>query len=161
MDIFEFALEKEKMSQDYYRELSKKAQGKGLKKIFNMLVEEEEKHYQIISEMRDDSEVEFVGTNVLSDAKDVFIKMHETMEKFDFDISETELYRKAQQIEKNARDFYLQKANEVVKAEQKDIFLMLAEEENKHYFLLDNIIEFVCRPESWLENAEFNHLEEY
>lgn len=35
------------------------------------------------------------------------------------------------------------------------------EEEKKHYFLLDNIIEFVSRPEQWLENAEFYHLEEY
>ncbi|MHC4123503.1 MAG: ferritin family protein [Planctomycetota bacterium] len=161
MDIFEFALEKEKISQDYYRKLSDRVQNKGLEKIFDMLAGEEEKHYQIISKIRSDSGVEFAQTNVLCAAKGVFIKMHESMENFDFDISETELYKKAQQIEKNARDFYLQKAKEIAKPEQKGIFLRLAEEENKHYFLLDNIINFICRPENWLENAEFNHLEEY
>ena len=44
---------------------------------------------------------------------------------------------------------------------KKRIFQKLAEEEKKHYFLLENIIQFVSRPETWLENAEFYHLEEY
>ena len=68
---------------------------------------------------------------------------------------------KAQDIEKKSRDFYTEKANEVKQEYQKDIFLKLAEEEKKHYFLLENIIDFISRPETWLENAEFNHLEEY
>ena len=69
--------------------------------------------------------------------------------------------KKAQDIEKESREFYLQKADEVQDHCQKGIFRKLAEEENKHYFLLDNIIEFVSRPEQWLENAEFHHLEDY
>jgi len=30
----------------------------------------------------------------------------------------------------------------------------LAEEKNKHMFLLKNPVEFVFRPETWIENAE-------
>jgi rubrerythrin len=55
----------------------------------------------------------------------------------------------------------MEKANEVTEEYQKEIFQRLADEEKKHYFLLENIIEFVSRPETWLENAEFYHLEEY
>lgn len=69
--------------------------------------------------------------------------------------------KKAQDIEKKSRDFYLDKCTIVELQYQKELFLKLAEEEKKHYFLLDNIIEFVSRPETWLENAEFCHLEEY
>ena len=49
----------------------------------------------------------------------------------------------------------------MITTQQKDVFLKLADEEKKHYFLLGNIIEFISRPEHWLENAEFHHLEEY
>jgi len=55
----------------------------------------------------------------------------------------------------------LEKAHEVKEKYQEELFLRLAEEEKKHFFLLKNIVEFVSRPETWLENAEFYHLEEY
>lgn len=161
MDIFDFAMEKEKLSENYYRQLSKKTENKGLKNIFGMLAGEEARHYDIVSKMKEDTPVEVTQTSVLSDAKAVFSKMREAAEKFSFDISQIELYRKARDIEGESRDFYLEKAEEVPEKQQKDIFLGLAEEEKKHYLLLENIIDFVSRPEDWLENAEFYHLEEY
>jgi rubrerythrin len=160
MNIFEFAMEKEKYSEDYYRQLAGKSSNKGLEAVFNMLADEEAKHYKIVSDMKEDVAPDLAETTVLSDAKDVFAKMRESVESFNFDVSQTELYRKALNIEKQSRDFYLGKANEVEKA-HKEIFLKLADEEKKHYFLLENIIDFVSRPETWLENAEFYHLEQY
>jgi rubrerythrin len=87
--------------------------------------------------------------------------MKEGNEKFDIDAGQIELYKKAQDIEKKSRDFYLEKAEEVEEDFQKETFRKLAEEEKKHYFLLENVIQFVSRPQTWLENAEFYHLEEY
>lgn len=43
----------------------------------------------------------------------------------------------------------------------KKILTKLAEEEKKHLFLLENLVEFISRPETWIENAEFNHLDDY
>jgi rubrerythrin len=160
MNIFEFAMEKEKFSEDYYRRLSATSNNKGLKAIFNMLADEEAKHYKIVSDMKENIAPDLVETTILSNAKGVFAKMRQSVQNFDLNISQTELYRKAQNIEKQSRDFYLEKANEVEKT-QKGIFLKLADQEKKHYFLLENIIDFVSRPETWLENAEFYHLEEY
>ena len=76
-------------------------------------------------------------------------------------VSEVEMYQKAREIEKQAKSFYQEKADEVEDIAQKKIFNLLAAEEQKHYFLLDNIVEFVSRPQQWLEDAEFFHLEEY
>ena len=67
---------------------------------------------------------------------------------------------KARDIEKKSQDFYTEKANEVTEAYQIELFLKLAVEEKKHYFLLDNILDFISRPEQWLENAEFFRLED-
>ena len=160
MNIFEFAMEKEKYSEDYYRQLAGKSNNKGLETVFNMLADEEAKHYKIVSDMKEGVAPDLAETTVLLDAKDVFAKMRESVQDFNFNVRQTELYRKAQDIEKQSRDFYLEKANEVEKT-QKEIFLKLADQEKKHYFLLENIIDFVSRPETWLENAEFYHLDEY
>jgi len=160
MNIFEFAMEKEKYSEDYYRQLAGKSNNKSLETVFNMLADEEAKHYKIISDMKEDVAPVLAETAVLSDAKDIFAKMRESTQGFNFDVSQTELYRKARKIEKQSQDFYLEKANGAEKT-QKEIFLKLADQEKKHYFLLENIIDFVSRPETWLENAEFYHLDEY
>jgi rubrerythrin len=165
MNIFDFAMEKEKFSEDYYRQLAAKVNNKGLVTIFNMLAGEEARHYKIVSDMKKDITPDLAETNVLSDAKDVFAKMRESAQSFDFNISEIELYKKALEIEKQSRDFYLEKADKITEAHegiaQKEFFIELAKEEKRHYFLIENIIEFVSRPERWLENAEFYHLEEY
>jgi rubrerythrin len=160
MNIFDFAMEKEKFSEDYYRQLSVKSNNKGLKTIFNMLADEEARHYRIVSGMKKDIVPDLAETSVLSDAKNIFSRMRESAQSFNFNISQAELYKKALKIEQQSRDFYLEKAKEVARV-HKEIFLELANEEKKHYFLLENIIEFVSRPQTWLENAEFYHLEEY
>ena len=154
-------MQKEKYSEDYYRQLAAETNNKGLQKIFNMLADEEAKHYTVVEKMKSKIPERVSKTDVLSDAKDAFKQMKEAVDKFSFEASQVQTYKKAQDIEKESREFYLQKANEVQDRCQKGIFRKLAEEENKHYFLLDNIIDFVSRPEQWLENAEFHHLEDY
>ena len=91
----------------------------------------------------------------------VFAQIKESGESFDFDLGQIELYRKAQDLEQKSVDFYCEKANEVDHEYQKEIFLTLFDEEKKHYALLENIIEFISRPKTWLENAEFCRLDEY
>lgn len=160
MNILEYAMQMEKDGEEYYRQLAQQTTNNGLKTILTMLADEEVKHYNTIEKMKT-AKPQMAETAILTDAKNVFIQLRESTEKFDFGIRQTELYKKAQDIEKKSQDFYLEKANEVKKEYQKEIFLRLADEEKKHYFLLENIIEFVSRPETWLENAEFYHLEEY
>ena len=125
-----------------------------------MLADEEVKHYNAIDKIKT-GESQMTETTILADAKNIFVQLKDSGKGFDLEISQIDLYKKAQDIEEKSRNFYLEKANEVGQDYQKELFLKLAEEEKKHYFLLDNIIEFVSRPEHWLENAEFCHLEEY
>lgn len=160
MDIFEYAMQMEKDGEDYYRQLAQQTENKGLKTILTILADEEVKHFNTVKKMKTEKP-QMVETTILSSAKNIFVQLKESDEKFGSDIEQKELYVKAQDIEKKSQDFYLEKANEVKGEYQKDIFLKLAEEEKKHYFLLENIIEFISRPETWLENAEFNHLDEY
>jgi len=160
INIFEYAMQMEKDGEDYYRQLVQQTANKGMRTILTMLADEEVKHYNAVEKMKTEKP-QISETKILTDAKSVFVQIKESGESFNFDIKQTELYKKAQDIEKKSRDFYAEKANEVTEEYQKEVFLKLADEEKKHYFLLENIINFISRPEQWLENAEFYHLEEY
>jgi len=161
MDIFDFAMEKEKFSEEYYRDLAHRASHVGLKNILTMLADEEAKHYRTVERMRTEVPAEVTDTPVLERAREVFEKMRVSPKKFDFLISEAELYRKACQIEEQSRKFYLDQAEEAQDPDQKRILKLLAQEEDKHLLLMENIYSFVSKPESFLENAEMYHFDNY
>jgi rubrerythrin len=161
MDIFEFALEKERLAEEFYRELAQRAPHKGLISILTMLADEEHGHIEVVIKMKENAPVEVAETILLTNAKTIFAKMRQSKDKMKFGDSQIDMYKKAQDIEKDSRSFYRQKAQEAENPSHKAIFNTLAEEENKHYFLLENIIQFLSRPQTWLENAEFHHLEKY
>jgi rubrerythrin len=169
MDIYTFALQMEKDGENYYRELATKSGNEGLKKIFTMLADEEVKHFRLIETMREKSHLpEVVDAQVLTAAKNIFIQMREG--KLDFSqghfvdtTEETNAYRKARDIEEQSKQFYLEKAAQSTDQQTRTNLEKIAAEEQKHYHIMDNIVEFVSRPEpgNWLEDAEWHHLEEY
>ena len=162
MKIIEYAMEKEKHAENLYRDLAANAPDPGFGAIFTLLADHESKHFALLQETLAESPgIAEIETDILGQAKTTFENMKAGMKEFDFAESQVDLYKKARQVEADVRDFYVEKSEEVEEEAQKDLFLKLAEEEKKHYFLLDNIIEFVSRPESWLENAEWHHLDEY
>ena len=161
MNIFEFAMEKEKFSETYYRQLAGQTSDTGLKNICNMLADEEGEHYKIVEQMSRNISAEVAEAPVLHHAKEIFEKMRDSAEKFNFNISELELYQKARDIEEESRMFYLDKSEEVDDAAQKRIFQKLADEEQKHFILLDKICDFVSRPQWFLENAEMYRFDDY
>lgn len=161
MTIYEFGMQMEKDGENYYRELAQKTEDKGLRKILNLLAEDEIKHYELIESFRKEDPSEYLETTILKGAKNVFQELKEQGGQWNPLADQVEWYKKAQEAEQKSMDFYLSKAGEIQETRPKAIFLKLAEEEKKHYFLLENIIEFISRPKTWLENAEFHHLEEY
>jgi rubrerythrin len=162
MNILEFAKKKEQFSIDLYTELAGQSDNEGLKGIFLMLAEEEKKHYKLLSDMAREMPVEVLQSPpVLKNASSVFRKMKQDASKFVFPGSEAELYRKARQYEQESSEFYLQKAREVTEPGQRAAFKRLGDEEQRHFVLLDSICDFVSRPLSYLEDAEFSHLEDY
>ncbi len=161
MDIFEYAKRMETDGERYYRELATKNSGNpGIKRIMEMLADEEAKHYRIVSEMAAGTPGP-LESDILSGAKNVFIEMRERNETIDEAGAQTDIYKKAQDIEKASWEFYEKCRDESEDERRKTVFDRISKEERKHYFLLDNIVELVSRPDTWLENAEWNHLDEY
>lgn len=161
MNIYDYAMQMEKDGEDYYRDSARKISNAGIRQILGMLADAEVKHYDILQKMKKNENVQIPDTQILSDVKNIFVKMKEDDDIIGINTSQIELYKKAQEIEEKSRKFYLEKAGEVNNPFQKEVFLKIVDEEKKHYYILENILEFVSRPQNWLENAEWYHLEEY
>ena len=75
----------EKDSENYYRELVDKTEDVGLQNILKMLVNDEVKHYHIIEQMmKTDVSAELAETDILENAKNIFIKIKGKNLVFDF-----------------------------------------------------------------------------
>jgi rubrerythrin len=160
MDIYEYAMKMEKDGEQFYREIAAKTRHKGLSTILTMLADAEVGHYRLFQNMKNHEKVQMPDSPILAETKNVFEQIREKKE-FDVDVSQIDLYREAQVIEKKSRDFYLEKVDELKEVSQKEIFKKIADEEKRHYFILENIINFVNRPNTWLENPEWYHIEQY
>lgn len=161
MNIFEYAMEFEKDSENYYRKLASETSESGLKKILLMLADEEDKHYKKVEELSRNVKVDLQDSQILMNAVNIFTEIKKNKLSVDIKTSQIELYRKAQGFEKDSENFYKEKADETDDEEVKKILLHLSKQEERHFILLENIIQFISRPDEWIENAEFNQMSVY
>jgi rubrerythrin len=159
MDIYEFAMKMEQDGEKLYRQLASQAADPGIRRILTSLADDEVKHYNIVKGMRDSVSVDMPPSKVLAQARNVFEQMQG--KEINLEGTQIDLYHQARSIELKSRDFYLEKAEQVSDPSQKQLLLKIADEEKRHYFLLDHMLEFISRPLHWIEDAEFNHLQEY
>jgi rubrerythrin len=160
MNIYDFAMQMEQDGEAFYRNMAGQTADPGVQSIFNGLADDEVKHYTIVKQMKEQAPApQMQDTAILSTAQNVFAQMQGRT--LDTTGPQVEVYRQAQELERKSREFYQEKADEVSQESHRDLLLRIAQEENKHFWLLDHMIEFVNRPQSWIEDAEFNHLEEY
>ena len=66
-----------------------------------------------------------------------------------------------QEIEKKSEDFYRLKVDEESSEEVKKTLNIIADEEHKHWILIEHVLQFLDRPKQWLADAEWNNLDKY
>ena len=162
MNIFEYAMQMEKDGEKYYRELANKCHAPGFERILNWMADDEVRHYQILEELNAKTKYsELLETDILKNTKNVFQQMKDEKEALQCPPTEVDLYKKALEIEQKSQQFYLDEAEKEENHPQREILLHLAKEEGKHIRILQNLVDFVSKPETWLEDAEWYHLDNY
>jgi len=160
VDIYKFAMQMELDGRHFYQDLAKKTKNAGIKSVLTMMAESEAKHYNVILDMQKNDKTEYSkDVEVLTKIKNVFSKMKEEKE-IDVDVSQVEFYKKALEIEADSEKFYLERADEEKDPHRKEIFLTLANEEKGHCILLENLVNLVSQPDSWIENSEWYNIDE-
>jgi len=160
MNIFEFARVKEKQAEDIYQKLADTAFSEGIRSIFLKLAEAENKHFSILLKMEEAEKVEVSNSDILYYAKETLLKMKTREEKFKAATSQTQIYQSALAQEAESEKFYREHSEKASDSRQKNIFLILAQEEHHHYSTLENIIDFLTFPATHPEDAEFRTPEE-
>lgn len=161
MDIFEFGMKMEKDGENYYREIAAKSADKGMKTILTLLADSEIKHYNVLKLMKARAEASLDTVTLMPDIKNVFAQMKEEKGDLDPDISQVKMYSTAKEIELKSEAFYREQAEAIEAPGAKDIFVKLANEEKEHAVILGHICDMLGQPDSWLENAEWRHMDEY
>jgi rubrerythrin len=162
MNFIEFAFELEQKTVEVYRELADQCRtNEGIKNILLRLVADHDKHAKTLENMKTEAPVEMTKTEAFREARKVFEKMQRDKDVFSCDIDQLQLYKEARDLVLKKQVLFEEMTGRVDSEESKNLMMQLAEEEKKQAMVLDNIIEMVDRPNTWIENAEFHHLNDY
>ncbi len=158
MDVFDIAINMEIEGQAFYEDIAKRTDNTGFRNILHRLAEEESKHRIIFEEMKKNS-AQLQDNKIKTIAGSVFKGLK--TEDFTNEKKQLGLYIKAQEIEKKSIDFYSEQEKKFDDETIRNMFARIIAEEKRHFTILDNIIEHVNRPESWVEHSEFTNREDY
>lgn len=165
MNVFEFAMQMEKDGEAYYRNMAANSENEIVKNILLDLADDEVKHYKIFKKFHegDLSGAKMMAntTHVMEDAKNIFEQLADSGNTPKFSGDVVKAWRQAQEVEKKSEDFYREKAGAEATPEIKKTLNLIADEEHKHWALIENVIHFLERPKQWLEDAEWNNLDNF
>ena len=161
MNIIDYALQTERDGEAYYRGLAAKTDDFGVKSVFDLLADAEAEHYQVFMQMRQGQTVSRGTARPIAKIKTLFAAMKEKDGQDAATKDQIDAYTHARDMEKKSQELYEQKAEELTDPEQRELCLRIADEEGKHYLIMDNLIRFLQRPDTWLEDAEWRNMEDY
>lgn len=159
MNAYEFAMKMEEDGRNYYLEQAECTHDVQLKKLFKMLAEDENRHYEIIKSFVTDPY--YKTSDTFKNVKTVFSDKIKANACFEVETSRLESYEHAIRFEDESIEFYEKKALETKDTAEKNILLRLAKEEKGHKVILENLLEFIRKPTEWVESAEFTRIEDY
>jgi rubrerythrin len=139
--------------------MSERSDHEGLKNIFTHLADMELKHIEVIREMRNERYI-LKRVDTLEKEKSLFKDLKREPVPVKFPEDEVKIYQDALKREDDSRDFYLEQAEKALDPDAERVFQRLAQEEMRHAMILKNVIDFVYKPQWWVENAEFNPSED-
>jgi rubrerythrin len=164
MNVFEHAMKMEEDGRNYYLDQARQAKAPALRRILEELADDELKHYRLFKKMRDDQlhdDSPGFGTAIIATTKNVFDALKKEAESVTAsNMGPVSIWEHARDTEKEAADFYREKAEEIDGNTNRSAFLRIAEEEHRHYVALDSVVKFLQEPKQWLADAEWSSLEE-
>lgn len=162
MSIYDYAIKMEADGRKYYLDQVAKSTVPQLARIWQKMADDELKHLNLFTALRDGGKAEFVETEastILSDVKNVFQGFKDEGKDVAFADEVAKAWMEARSIEEGAEKFYREKAAEAETENEKRILSRIADEEHAHYVAMDNIVAFLQAPQTWLADAEWNNLD--
>ena len=160
MNVFDFAMKMELQGKACYENLAASAREPGLKTIFTGLAEDEQKHYDTFLALKEGKTWSMPDSRMLDRAKTVFADLLKDKEHLAGLRDDLDGYKIGLKIEADSVKLYEDMAKKEQDPDILQLYLRLANEEKKHYNILENICDFVMRPKYYLEWREFSNLDQ-
>ncbi len=162
MNPYDFAIQMSRDGEKFFRVLSKQVKKPGLRKILVILADDQAIHRRDFAKMKKAQGRTLPDAVNLKGALNPFAQRLKRLgrgEMPDENLPPAELYRRGQDLDKECEDFYRKRAARVRDGRLKQAFLEVAEEQRKHNFTLEHLINFISKPQQELEDAEWNIIE--
>lgn len=159
--VWKLAKDMEKEGKAYYEKCAKSSKNPEIAAVFAFLAKEEAVHLKVFEKFEKGMKVASrLASGSTAKAAKLFGKMAAKGKIADEKESAVKAYKEALAMEKQAVTYYtgMKKKCDAFQCAALDVII---EEEKKHVTLMDALIDFARKPEAWLENAEFNHLDDY
>ncbi|NJC87671.1 MAG: ferritin [Desulfuromonas sp.] len=162
MNVFDFAMKMELDGKAYYEKLARQSNLAGLQTIFTRLATDEQKHYEIFQALRTNGRAPAMDeSTALADARNVFAELLKDAGAVAASKDDLAAYRHAMKLEADSFRLYEDTATKEPRADVRNLLLKIAEEEHKHFTILENIYHFVNAPNQYLAWGEFSNLGEF
>ena len=149
-----FALQMERQGCDYYTKAAQNAANPAARQMLLSLADDEKKHEQIITELMD-GKIAKIEALPLKGVKNVFQQLVDQNQTFAAEDDLIKVCKEAAQVEKKSAEMYQQLADQSDNPQQKEIWLTIKKEEEKHLRLLTLTFDYADEPNMVLEDAEF------
>jgi len=158
MNPYDFAIQMSRDGEMFFRTLTKQVKKPGLRRILVLLAKDQAIHRRDFAKMKKAEGRSLPDVGNLAGAVNPFAERLKRLgrgERVDENLPPAELYRRGQALDKACEDFYRKRAARVKDPRLKQAFLGVAEEQRKHYFTLEHLINFILEPQQGLEDAEW------
>lgn len=156
-NIFDQAMALEQQGEELYRSFARDASDQGTVYIFSWLADQEKKHYEVFQKMKNEGTATVEKSSDLKGVREIFANWKKTRAKPSVNVRQVELYRQALEVEEKSIRLYEEEARKATNDAAKSAFFTIATEEKAHRQIMENIIEFITKPDFWAENAEFGY----
>jgi rubrerythrin len=160
MNLFEFALKMELDGKAYYEKLALETSDVGLKAIFLNLAADELKHYDTVKKMWEGVPAVMADSTALETSKNLFQDLMSDKSIVVSMKKSIDGYQHARKIEADSVRFYEKMAKQENNTESKQLLIKIANEEKKHYNIMENLYDYTLAPQNFLAWGEFSNLKE-
>lgn len=161
MNVFDFAQDMEKSGQRFYGEMANRAREDGVKKVFRMLAQDEEKLLGRLRSLKDRfTEEGKKDVAVLERGINIFEKLRAKARDLNIE-NDVDAYHLAMDAEREVLDQYMKAADGTKNPEMRRVLLRIAALERRELEEIEKLYDFVNAPNEFLEWGEFSNLDEF
>jgi rubrerythrin len=163
MNVFDFAMQMEVDGKAHYEKLEAETPVAGLQKIFSILAADEQKHYDVVNEMRSGETREMTDSTALEQAKSIFLDLQIDGSLLEMLRTKMDAFRYAMRIEADSIRLYegiSQQENGIGNPAVVPLVQKIIDEEKKHYNIAENICGLIAANERMIPWHEFDGIKE-